>query len=73
MKPSAGGSGIPEVSAYLNGTYIPYIFNMGTLLVKFVSCVCAIGCGMPVGPEAPMIHMGWVDDIHSNKDNHLIS
>ncbi|XP_052825383.1 chloride channel protein D-like isoform X2 [Octopus bimaculoides] len=58
LKPSAGSSGIPEVTAYLNGTFIPETFNIGTLLVKFLSCACAIGCGMPVGPEAPMIHMG---------------
>ncbi|XP_029644599.2 chloride channel protein A-like isoform X2 [Octopus sinensis] len=58
LKPSAGGSGMPQVSAYLNGTYIPDVFSMGTLLVKFVSCLCAIGSGMPVGPEAPMVHMG---------------
>ncbi|XP_041376140.1 chloride channel protein C-like [Gigantopelta aegis] len=57
-RPSAGGSGIPEVTGYLNGTHIRHIFSLQTMIVKFVSCVTAIGCGMPVGPEGPMIHLG---------------
>ncbi|XP_046549442.1 chloride channel protein B-like [Haliotis rubra] len=57
-RPSAGGSGIPEVTGFLNGTNIRHIFNLQTMIVKFLSCVAAIGCGMPVGPEGPMIHLG---------------
>lgn len=34
------------------------IFNLKTLVVKFVSCAAAVGVGLPVGPEGPMIHMG---------------
>ncbi|XP_021349957.1 chloride channel protein C-like isoform X2 [Mizuhopecten yessoensis] len=58
LRPSASGSGIPEVTGFLNGTQIRHIFNVKTLLVKFFSCVAAVGCGLPVGPEGPMIHMG---------------
>ncbi len=29
-----------------------------TLIVKFLSCAFAVGCGMPVGYEGPMIHLG---------------
>lgn len=31
---------------------------MQTLIVKFLSCAFAVGCGMPVGYEGPMIHLG---------------
>ncbi|KAJ8303302.1 hypothetical protein KUTeg_019698 [Tegillarca granosa] len=57
-RPVAGGSGIPEVTGFLNGTNVRHIFNIQTLVVKFFSCVAAVGCGFPVGPEGPMIHMG---------------
>lgn len=32
--PSAAGSGIPEVKAYLNGVDTPNIFSLKTLIVK---------------------------------------
>ncbi|XP_076814080.1 chloride channel protein C-like [Clavelina lepadiformis] len=57
-RPSAGGSGIPELIGFLNGTIIRHIFNIRTMVVKFVSCVFSVGSGMPVGPEGPMIHLG---------------
>ena len=31
------------------------------MLVKFFSCVCAVGAGLPIGPEGPMIHLGYVN------------
>ena len=37
---------------------VPQVFNARTLVVKFASCSCAVGSGLPVGPEGPMIHMG---------------
>ncbi|KAG1682671.1 Chloride channel protein A [Nymphon striatum] len=58
LRPSAGGSGIPELIGYLNGTLLRHIFNFKTIIVKFLSCVCAVGSGLPVGPEGPMIHLG---------------
>ncbi|KAK7492242.1 hypothetical protein BaRGS_00016539 [Batillaria attramentaria] len=57
-RPSAGGSGVPEVTGFLNGTRIRHIFSIQTMVAKFFSCVAAIGSGMPVGPEGPMIHLG---------------
>ncbi|GFO14219.1 chloride channel protein [Plakobranchus ocellatus] len=59
-RPSAGGSGLPEVTGFLNGTQVKKIFSVKTLTAKFLSCVSAIGCGMPIGPEGPMIHMGAI-------------
>ncbi|XP_074627638.1 chloride channel protein C-like [Acropora palmata] len=57
-RPSAGGSGIPELIGFLNGTVVRHIFNFQTMVVKFFSCVCAVGAGLPIGPEGPMIHLG---------------
>ena len=54
----AGGSGIPEVMGFLNGTVMRHVLNLRAFVVKFFSCVCAVGGGLPVGPEGPMIHMG---------------
>lgn len=56
----AGGSGIPEVIGFLNGTVMRHVLNMKAFAVKFFSCCCAVGAGLPVGPEGPMIHMGCV-------------
>eukprot|EP00052_Salpingoeca_macrocollata_P012564 m.97626 g.97626 ORF g.97626 m.97626 type:complete len:836 (-) comp18538_c0_seq4:53-2560(-) len=58
VQPPAAASGIPEVIAFLNGVHVPKVFNIKTLVIKFFSCVCAVGSGLPVGPEGPMIHMG---------------
>ncbi|XP_055929493.1 chloride channel protein C-like isoform X1 [Argiope bruennichi] len=58
LRPSAAGSGLPEIIAYLNGTIVRHIFNVKTLVIKFISCVFAVSSGMPVGPEGPMIHLG---------------
>ena len=58
ISPSAAGSGTPELISFLNGTMIPQLFNIKTFLVKFASCALAVGAGLPVGPEGPMIHLG---------------
>ncbi|XP_071958229.1 chloride channel protein C-like isoform X2 [Antedon mediterranea] len=58
LRPSAAGSGMPELIGFLNGTLVRNIFNVKTLVVKFLSCLCAVSSGLPVGPEGPMIHMG---------------
>ncbi|KAK9804251.1 hypothetical protein WJX72_003440 [[Myrmecia] bisecta] len=56
--PQAAGAGVAEVMAYLNGCSLPKVFNIRTLGVKFISCATAVGSGLPVGPEGPMIHIG---------------
>lgn len=58
VMPSAAGSGIPDVMAYLNGIMFPRIFNVRNLVVKTLSCVLAVSAGMPVGTEGPIIHIG---------------
>ena len=48
FRPSAGGSGIPELIAFLNGTSIRHIYNVRTLLAKFTSCAFAVSAGWQV-------------------------
>ena len=73
ISPSAAGSGTPELISFLNGTMIPQLFNIKTFLVKFASCALAVGAGLPVGPEGPMIHLGRCSSIKkmikNNKKN----
>lgn len=44
--------------AYLNGNHIPNLLRFETLVTKFVGTVCAVGAGLPMGPEGPMVHIG---------------
>ncbi|KAI7836469.1 hypothetical protein COHA_009686 [Chlorella ohadii] len=60
IAPEAGGAGVAEVTAYLNGCFMPKILNIRTFAVKFLSAATAVGSGLPVGPEGPMIHMGAI-------------
>ena len=34
------------------------MFEWKTSLIKFISCACCVGAGLPVGPEGPMIFLG---------------
>ena len=45
FRPSAAGSGIPEVIAYLNGANLRRIFNIKTLATKLTSVIFAVGSG----------------------------
>jgi chloride channel 7 len=56
--PPASGGGIPEVKSYLNGVTIHGAFSFKTMLNKILSTVFACSAGMPLGPEAPIIHLG---------------
>lgn len=60
IEPAAGGGGIPDVMAYLNGVHMRRAMNVKTFVVKVISCVCAVGSGLPVGLEAPLIHLGAI-------------
>eukprot|EP01113_Clastostelium_recurvatum_P030888 TRINITY_DN3802_c0_g1_i2.p1 TRINITY_DN3802_c0_g1~~TRINITY_DN3802_c0_g1_i2.p1 ORF type:complete len:885 (+),score=157.27 TRINITY_DN3802_c0_g1_i2:34-2655(+) len=57
-QPMAGGSGIPEVKAYLNGVRVPGSLNVVTLIGKILSLVLSYASGLVLGPEGPMIHLG---------------
>jgi H+/Cl- antiporter ClcA/predicted transcriptional regulator len=60
FEPAAGGSGIPEVMAYLNGVAMPKVVSLRTFVGKSLSCIGAVAGGLPVGAEAPLIHLGAI-------------
>jgi chloride channel 7 len=37
---------------------IPGLFQLRTLFIKLISVICAVGGGLAVGQEGPMIHIG---------------
>ncbi|CAK9225413.1 unnamed protein product [Sphagnum troendelagicum] len=56
--PSAAGSGIPEVKAYLNGVDTPHVFSLNTLVVKILGSIGSVAGGLIVGKEGPLVHVG---------------
>ncbi|EAN76853.1 chloride channel protein, putative [Trypanosoma brucei brucei TREU927] len=60
FEPGAAGGGIPDVMAYLNGVHVPKVMTLRTFVVKSISCVCGVAGGLPVGLEAPLIHLGAI-------------
>ncbi|CAK9189972.1 unnamed protein product [Sphagnum troendelagicum] len=56
--PSAAGSGIPEVKAYLNGVDTPNVFSLNTLFVKVIGSIGSVAGGLIVGKEGPLVHVG---------------
>ncbi|CAG5134838.1 unnamed protein product, partial [Candidula unifasciata] len=60
VEPVAAGSGIPQIKCYLNGVIVPRVVRIKTLITKVVGVICAVGGGLAVGKEGPMIHSGSV-------------
>jgi len=57
-RPAAASSGIPGVIAYLNGVDLNPALGGPVLLAKALGTILAVGAGLAVGPEGPMIHIG---------------
>ncbi|RDY02219.1 putative chloride channel-like protein CLC-g, partial [Mucuna pruriens] len=58
IAPTATGSGIPEVKAYLNGVDAPGIFTVRTLFVKIIGSITAVSASLLIGKAGPMVHTG---------------
>ncbi|KAK4758382.1 hypothetical protein SAY87_019683 [Trapa incisa] len=58
IAPSAAGSGIPEVKAYLNGIDAHSILAPSTLFVKIFGSIFGVAASFVVGKEGPMVHTG---------------
>lgn len=60
MEPSAAGSGIPEIKAYLNGINLNKVVRIRVLFAKVVGMCFSVAAGLPLGKEGPMIHAGSI-------------
>eukprot|EP00040_Diaphanoeca_grandis_P009589 m.49386 g.49386 ORF g.49386 m.49386 type:complete len:753 (-) comp21010_c0_seq2:42-2300(-) len=58
VEPAAGGGGIPEVIAFLNGVNPPRSFDLLTVFCKMFGTIFAVASGLAIGPEGPTIHLG---------------
>lgn len=56
FSPTAYGSGIPQVRAYLLGAKVP--LDLTLACVKLVGGSIALGCGLFMGREGPTVHVG---------------
>ncbi len=54
--PSAGGSGVTQIMAWLRHRQVPMGLRVG--LGKLIAGIIAIGSGFPLGPEGPAVQMG---------------
>jgi chloride channel 3/4/5 len=57
LAPYAAGSGIPEVKTILSGFIIRGYLGAWTLLVKSLGMVLAVGAGLTLGKEGPLVHV----------------
>lgn len=60
IEPSAAGSGIPEIKAYLNGINLNKVVRIRVLFSKVVGMCFSVSSGLPLGKEGPMIHSGSI-------------
>ena len=60
LVPSCSGSGIPGVLAFLNGCDLHVALRGQVLLAKVFGTILAVGGGLALGPEGPMVHIGAI-------------
>lgn len=65
FSPTAYGSGIPQVRAYLLGANVP--LDLRLALVKLVAGTIALGSGLFMGREGPTVHVGAAIAAHLNR------
>ena len=57
VAPYASGSGIPEVKTILSGYVIHGYLGKATLTVKSIGMMLAVGAGLSLGKEGPLVHV----------------
>merc|ERR1712195_338685 len=58
LVPAIGGSGLPALISELNGSKVPNLLDLKTLVTKVVGATLAVASGLACGPEGPIIHIG---------------
>lgn len=56
--PGAMGSGIAELMGYFNGTHIPGLIGVRTLIVKVLGTSLGVSASLAIGKEGPLAHIG---------------
>lgn len=57
LAPYAAGSGMPELKTILGGYTIKRVLGIWTLIVKSATLVLAVGSGLCLGKEGPLLHI----------------
>ncbi|KAG4075781.1 hypothetical protein HA402_003607 [Bradysia odoriphaga] len=60
LAPQSVGSGIPEVKTILRGFPIENHLTFKTLVAKLVGLTATLGSGLPLGKEAPFVHISCI-------------
>eukprot|EP00931_Biecheleriopsis_adriatica_P088474 TRINITY_DN62787_c0_g1_i1.p1 TRINITY_DN62787_c0_g1~~TRINITY_DN62787_c0_g1_i1.p1 ORF type:complete len:1040 (+),score=220.78 TRINITY_DN62787_c0_g1_i1:393-3122(+) len=60
VAPHAGGSGIPEIKAFLNGIVMPGAFGFKAWLCRSIGLVFVTSAGLFAGTEGPFAHIGGI-------------
>eukprot|EP00913_Durusdinium_trenchii_P033540 g31399.t1 len=58
VAPICAGSGLPEAKSYLNGNFVPNMFEPRNFLVRVLGVVLSTAAGFPIGREGPMVCIG---------------
>jgi chloride channel 7 len=58
--PSATGSGVAEMIAYMNGINYPGFLGIDTLITKVIGVVFAVSGKLCIGKEGPLAHIGSI-------------
>ncbi len=57
MEPTAAGSGIPEIKAYLNGINLNKVVRIRVLIFKVIGMCFSVSAGLPLGKFVLWTHL----------------
>ena len=55
MEPTAAGSGIPEIKAYLNGINLNKVVRIRVLIFKVIGMCFSVSAGLPLGNNISLL------------------